>query len=201
MQGIGECGDGEERRVGIRPPSIFRSVSAGTPAAAATSVMDLAVREVLVEAGAASPFLGYRPGFAATPFPGVICTSVNEAGLHGIRGRYRLVEGDLLSIDCGAILDEWVADAAISFTVGAGRPGDQRLIETTTAALGCGIAAAVVGTRIGDVSAAIGTVGRTAGYGVNTDFGGHGVGRAMHEPPSVPNEGTPGEACGFSRGW
>lgn len=158
-----------------------------------TAELDEVARDVLARAGAVSPFLGYQPGFAPVPFPAVICTSVNDAALHGIPGRYRLADGDLLSVDCGAVLDGWTADAAVSFTVGAPptSTADARLIATTGDALRAGIAAAVPGARIGDISAAIGAVGRAAGYGICTDFGGHGVGRAMHEDPHVPNEGRP----------
>ena len=154
--------------------------------------LDEIARDVLAGAGAVSPFLGYQPGFAPVPFPAVICTSVNDAALHGIPGRYRLADGDLLSVDSGAVLDGWTADAATSFTIGPPAPADARLITTTRAALEAGIAAAVPGARIGDISAAIGAVGRAAGYGICTDFGGHGVGRAMHEDPHIPNEGPPG---------
>jgi len=156
-----------------------------------TAELDEVARDVLAEAGAVSPFLGYQPGFAPVPFPAVICTSVNDAALHGIPGRYRLADGDLLSVDCGAVLDGWAADAAISFTIGPPDPADARLIEVTRDALRAGIAAAVPGARIGDISAAIGAAGRAAGYGICTDFGGHGVGRTMHEDPHIPNEGAP----------
>jgi methionyl aminopeptidase len=154
--------------------------------------LDETARCVLAQAGATSPFLGYQPAFAPVPFPAVICTSVNDAALHGIPGRYRLAEGDLLSVDCGAVLDGWAADAAISLTVGPPHPADARLIATTDAALRAGIAAAAAGARIGDISAAIGAAGRGGGYGICTDFGGHGVGRAMHEDPHIPNEGITG---------
>jgi methionyl aminopeptidase len=153
--------------------------------------LDQIARDVLAGAGAVSPFLGYQPGFAPVPFPAVICTSVNDAALHGIPGRYQLADGDLLSVDCGAVLDGWTADAATSFTIGPPAPADARLITTTRAALQAGIAAAVPGARIGDISAAIGAAGRAAGYGICTDYGGHGVGRAMHEDPHIPNEGPP----------
>ena len=159
--------------------------------------LDEIARDVLAGAGAVSPFLGYQPGFAPVPFPAAICTSVNDAALHGIPGRYRLADGDLLSVDSGATLDGWAADAAISFTIGPPPPSsspftaDARLIATTSAALSAGIAAAVPGARIGDISAAIGAAGRAAGYGICTDFGGHGIGRAMHEDPHIPNEGAP----------
>lgn len=151
--------------------------------------LDQVARDVLTAAGAGSPFLGYQPGFASVPFPAVICTSVNDAALHGIPTRYRLADGDLLSVDCGALLDGWAADAAISLIVGRPRKADVQLVETAEAALRAGIAAAVTGARIGDISAAIGAIGRAQGYGINTDFGGHGVGHSMHESPSVPNEG------------
>src|ERR1700722_16325246 len=153
--------------------------------------LDEAARSVLAGSGAPPPFLGYRPAFAPVPFPAVICASVNDAALHGIPDRHRLTDGDLLSVDCGAVLDGWAADAATSFTIGPPSPADARLIATTDAALRAGIAAAVPGARIGDISAAIGAAGRGAGYGICTDFGGHGVGRLMHEDPHIPNEGRP----------
>jgi methionyl aminopeptidase len=163
-------------------------------ATAGTSLVELdeTARCVLADCRATSPFLGYRPTFAPVAFPAAICTSVNDAALHGIPGRYRLTDGDLLSIDAGAVLDGWAADAAISVTIGTPHPADERLIATTTAALQAGIGAALPGGRIGDISAAIGAVGRASGYGISTDFGGHGVGRAMHEDPHIPNDGTAG---------
>jgi len=164
------------------------------------SELDDVARSVLAAERATSPFLGYQPRFAPVPFPAVICASVNDAALHGIPGRRKLAQGDLLSIDCGAVLDGWAADAAISFTIGEPRPSDARLIGTATAALRAGISAAVSGARIGDISAAIGSVGRAGGYGISTDFGGHGVGRSMHEAPSVPNEGKPGRGLKLTPG-
>jgi methionyl aminopeptidase len=171
---------------------ILATVRAQAKAGTRLAELDETGRGVLAQAGATSPFLGYRPRFAPVPFPAAICTSVNDAALHGIPGRYRLADGDLLSVDCGAVLDGWAADAAISFAIGPPRAEDARLIATTEAALRAGIATAVPGARIGDIAAAIGAVGRAAGYGICTDFGGHGVGRAMHEDPHIPNEGPPG---------
>ncbi|GGT21009.1 type I methionyl aminopeptidase [Streptomyces chromofuscus] len=162
--------------------------------------LDEVARAVLREAGATSPFLGYRPSFAPTPFPAVICASVNDAIVHGIPTGYRLRDGDLVSIDCGAELGGWVGDSAISFTVGRPRPADLRLIETAERALAAGIGAAVVGNRIGDIAHAIGTVCRKAGYGILDGFGGHGIGRRMHEDPSVPNEGRPGRGLPLRKG-
>ena len=162
--------------------------------------LDEVARDVLRRAGADSPFLGYRPHFAAVPFPAVICASVNDAALHGIPDDYLLADGDLVSIDFGATLDGWTGDAAISFTVGEPREDDSKLIDTAYAALRAGIGAAVVGAKIGDISAAIGAIGRAGGYGINTDFGGHGVGHTMHEDPSVPNEGRAGRGLKLRAG-
>ncbi|WP_345429868.1 type I methionyl aminopeptidase [Actinoallomurus vinaceus] len=162
--------------------------------------LDEAARAVLAEAGAGSPFLGYRPSFAPVPFPAVICTSVNDAVSHGIPTGYRLRDGDLVSIDCGAQLDGWAGDAAITFTVGTPRPPDLDLIDATQQALDAGIAAAQVGGRLGDISHAIDTVARKAGCGMPADFGGHGIGRRMHEDPHVPNRGRPGRGFPLRHG-
>lgn len=162
--------------------------------------LDEVAHDVLREAGATSPFLGYRPSFAPTPFPSVLCVSVNDAIVHGIPGRYRLRDGDLVSIDFGAELGGWVGDSALSFVVGTPRAADLRLIETAERALAAGIGAAVVGNRIGDIAHAIGTVCRGAGYGIPDGFGGHGIGRRMHEDPGVPNEGRPGRGMRLRHG-
>jgi methionyl aminopeptidase len=162
--------------------------------------LDEVARSVLAEYGATSPFLHYQPSFAHTPFPAVICASVNDAALHGIPGPYKLADGDLLSIDFGATLDGWTGDSAISFAVGTPRPADLQLIDTAERALAAGIAEAVPGGRLGDISAAIGAVARGAGYGLHTDFGGHGVGHTMHESPSVPNDGKAGRGLKLEAG-
>ena len=154
--------------------------------------LDDVARDVLRSAGAVSLFEGYQPGFAGSPFSGVICTSVNDAVLHGLPSDLKLADGDLLNVDCGASIEGWCADAATSFCVGTPRPEDLELIATTEQALAAGIAAAVPGNRLGDVGAAIGRIGRAANLGTNLDFGGHGIGRRMHEDPHVPNDGRPG---------
>ncbi|WP_432060140.1 type I methionyl aminopeptidase [Streptomyces sp. S1] len=162
--------------------------------------LDRVAREVLDGAGAASPFLGYRPEWAPVPFPAVVCLSVNDAIVHGVPDDTRLAPGDLVSADCGALLGGWAGDSAVSFTVGRARPEDARLIATAEEALEAGIAAAVVGNRIGDVAHAIGRVCRAAGYGIPDGFGGHGIGRTMHEDPGVPNEGRPGRGMKLRHG-
>lgn len=153
--------------------------------------LDAHAHRMIDEAGAHSVYLGYHPSFGAMPYPGVLCTSVNDAALHGLPSPYVLADGDVLSVDFAAQVQGWVADSAITFQVGSTTPEAQRLIETTERALAAGIAAARVGAHMGDVSAAIGRIGRSAGYGINGDFGGHGVGRTMHEDPHVPNLGRP----------
>lgn len=154
--------------------------------------LDDIARSVLHEAQAAPAFLGYHPGWAPSPFPAVICASVNDVIVHGIPGDGRISDGDVVSIDFGAVVDGWCGDAAISVAAGTADAGDGALMEITRQALYDGIAAARPGARIGDVSHAIGIVGRGAGYGIPADLGGHGVGRAMHEAPFVPNDGKPG---------
>jgi methionyl aminopeptidase len=183
---------------------VVATALAAMRAAAAPGVrlaeLDEVGTSVLAQAGATSPFLGYRPNFANIPFPAVTCISVNDAALHGIPDQRRLADGDLVGLDFGATLDGWTADAAISFTIGPPSAADAKLIDAASAALKAGISAAKAGARIGDISAAIGTIGRAGGYGINTDFGGHGVGRRMHEPPSVPNEGGAGRGLKLSPG-
>jgi methionyl aminopeptidase len=118
---------------------------------------------------------------------------VNDAVLHGLPHDYALREGDLLSLDFAASVNGWVADSAITFVVGDTIDvADQRLIDTTRTALDAGIAMCTPDRRVGDISAAIGATLIGAGYLVNTDFGGHGVGRTMHQDPHVPNNGRPG---------
>ena len=183
---------------------VVAGVLAAARACAAPGVrlvdLDDAAREVLAKAGATSPFLHYKPKFAPVPYPAVICTSVNDAALHGIPGEYQLKAGDLLSVDAGATLDGWVADAAISFSIGTPANGDAELIATTQAALEAGITAAVPGGRLGDISAAIAKVGDAGRYGISTELGGHGVGRTMHEDPHIPNRGRAGRGMRLTPG-
>ncbi|TDD26386.1 type I methionyl aminopeptidase [Nonomuraea diastatica] len=154
--------------------------------------LDEVARTVIEEAGAGGSFLGYHPSFGATPYPGVICTSVNGVMLHGLPTSYRLRDGDLISVDCGAYIDGWHADGTVSFTVGHAREEDLKLIKVAEETLAAGIEAALPGGRMGDIGHAMSTVGRGAGYGMQNDFGGHGIGRAMHESPFVPNEARRG---------
>ena len=150
-------------------------------------------RVLIIEAGATSCYVDYEPSFGRGPFGHYICTAVNDAVLHGKPHDYTLADGDLLTLDLAVTLRGIAADAAISFIVGDARPAESvTLIETTERALAAGIAAAGPGARIGDLSHAIGSVLSEAGYAVNTEFGGHGIGSTMHQDPHVPNTGRPG---------
>ncbi len=154
--------------------------------------LDALAHRMIRERGAESCYIDYHPSFGAMPFGKVLCTSVNDAALHGLPFDYELQDGDLVSLDFAASVDGWVADSALSLVVGTPRQEDLNLIDLTERALRAGISAAVVGNKMGDVSAAIGAVARSAGLGVNTDFGGHGVGHTMHGDPHVPNDGRAG---------
>jgi methionyl aminopeptidase len=155
--------------------------------------IDAWAREMILGAGAVSCYVDYAPSFGRGPFGHYICTAVNDAVLHGLPHDYALADGDLLTLDLAVLLDGIAADSAISFVVGATRRDeDVAMIETTRRALDAGIAAARPGARTGDIAHAIGTVLTGAGYPVNTEFGGHGIGSTMHQDPHVANTGRPG---------
>jgi len=162
--------------------------------------LDRVAHEMIKERGAESCYLDYHPSFGASPFGKVLCTSVNDAVLHGLPHDYTLRDGDLLSVDFAASVDGWVSDSALSVVVGTPREEDLRLIDTTQRALAAGIDAARVGNRLGDISAAIAAVARGEGYSINTQFGGHGVGRTMHGDPHVPNDGRAGRGLKLQAG-
>ncbi|MGO4535579.1 type I methionyl aminopeptidase [Leifsonia sp. 2MCAF36] len=181
----------------MRPAGRFvAEVLAETAAAARVGVnlleLDAVAHELIRRRGAESCYIDYHPSFGASPFGKVICTSVNDAVLHGLPHDYRLQDGDLLTLDFAASVDGWVADSAVSLAVGTPRAEDLRLIDTTRRALAAGIQAAKPGGRIGDISAAIAAVAHAEGYSINTQFGGHGVGRTMHGDPHISNDGRAG---------
>jgi methionyl aminopeptidase len=162
--------------------------------------LDELAHRMIRDAGAESCYIDYHPSFGASPFGKVLCTSVNDAVLHGLPHDYDLVDGDLLSVDFAASVNGWVADSALSVNVGERREADQRLIATTEEALAAGIEAAQPGNKIGDISFAIARVATRAGYKINTDFGGHGVGRTMHGDPHIPNNGRRGRGLPLKPG-
>ena len=154
--------------------------------------LDALAARMIAERGATSCYVDYHPSFGASPFGHVLCTSVNDAVLHGLPRDQTLADGDLLSVDFAASVDGWVADSALSLVVGTPRPEDLALIAATEEALEAAIEVARPGRTIGDVGHAVGQVARAHGLPVNLQFGGHGVGRTMHGEPHVPNDGTPG---------
>jgi methionyl aminopeptidase len=160
-----------------------------------TNLLDIDrwTKDMIAEAGATSCYVDYAPSFGRGPFGHYICTAVNDAVLHGRPYDYPLADGDLLTLDLAVSLGGVAADAAISFIVGDTRPPESvALISATERALAAGIAVAGPGARIGDIAHAIGTVLTEAGYSINTEFGGHGIGSTMHQDPHVPNTGRPG---------
>ncbi|MFD5875126.1 type I methionyl aminopeptidase [Streptomyces sp. NPDC060322] len=160
-----------------------------------TNLLDIDrwTKAMIAEAGAESCYVDYAPSFGRGPFGHYICTAVNDAVLHGRPRDYTLADGDLLTLDLAVSKRGVAADAAISFVVGTARPAESvAMIEATERALAAGIAAAGPGARIGDLSHAIGTSLGQAGYKINTEFGGHGIGSTMHQDPHVPNTGRPG---------
>ncbi|MCT2586744.1 type I methionyl aminopeptidase [Actinophytocola gossypii] len=160
-----------------------------------TNLLDIDqwAKAMILEAGASSCYVDYAPSFGRGPFGHYICTAVNDAVLHGRPHDYALADGDLLTLDLAVSLDGVAADSAISFIVGDTRPPESvALIDATERALAAGIAAAGPGARIGDISHAIGSVLGAAGYQINTEFGGHGIGSTMHQDPHVSNTGRPG---------
>jgi methionyl aminopeptidase len=153
---------------------------------ATTLDLDAAAREVLARRGARSNFLNYHG------FPAVACISPNEVIVHGIPDDRVIDEGDIVSVDCGAIIEGWHADAAITIPVGTIDDESKRLIEATRASLQAGIAQVVNGNRLGDIGAAVEGTATAAGFSIVREYVGHGIGTAMHEDPEVPNYGTAG---------
>ncbi len=154
-----------------------------------TADLDAAAEEVLKKYGCYSPFKGY-PG--PYPYPASTNVSVNYELVHGIPGKRKLKEGDIVSVDCGTVFEGYVGDSAFTACVGSVSPEAQKLVDTTEGALYAGIEKMVAGNHVGDISAAIQNYAESRGFHVTREYTGHGVGRAMHEGPQVPNYGTPG---------
>ena len=188
------------RPAGKLVAEVLKATSAAAKVGVNLLELDAIAHKLIRDAGAESCYIDYHPSFGGSPFGKVICTSVNDAVLHGLPHDYALQDGDLLSLDFACSVDGWVCDSAVSIIVGTPRPEDERLIAVTDEALKRGIAAAKVGNRIGDISAAIGRYAKEHGYSVNTDFGGHGVGRTMHGEPHIANNGRPGRGMPLKAG-
>ena len=163
--------------------------------------IDRWAQAMIEKAGAQSCYVDYAPSFGRGPFGHYICTSVNDAVLHGLPHDYVLADGDLLTLDIAVLLRGIAADSAVSFGGGRSRPAESvALIDATQRALAAGIAAAGPTARIGDLSHAIGQVLSAAGYPINTEFGGHGIGSTMHQDPHVSNTGRPGRGFALRPG-
>ena len=179
MEAMGRAG----AIVGATLTLLKKSVEPGITTADLNRIADQNIRSM----GAVPTFLGYHG------FPGAICASVNEEIVHGIPGKRALKEGDIIKMDCGATIDGFIGDAAISVAVGKISDDAQKLMDDTEASLFAGIEAAQPGNRIGDIGAAVSGYAIPRGYGVVRQFVGHGVGRYLHEDPQVPNYGEPGK--------
>jgi methionyl aminopeptidase len=165
-----------------------------------TAELDRIAFDVVRDRGARPSFKGYTPSKQQPPFPGTICASINEELVHGIPGKRVLKEGDILSIDMGAIWEGYHGDAALTMPVGEIPETTRRLLDVTQASLYAGIAEARAGNHLGDISAAIQSIIEGGGYGVVQEYGGHGVGRRLHEEPHVSNHGLPGRGPLLSPG-
>jgi methionyl aminopeptidase len=175
------------RRAGRVVAEMLDACQAAARPGATTADLDRVARDVLAKRKAKSNFLNYHG------YPAVICTSPNNVIVHGIPGPYRLEEGDLISIDCGAIIEGWHGDAARTIPVGEISEEARKLIRVTEESLWAGIAHVRKGARLSDIGHAVQTVAEGAGFSVVREYVGHGIGRAMHEEPQVPNYGEPGK--------
>jgi methionyl aminopeptidase len=159
-----------------------------------TLYLDKIAESFIRDNGAEPAFKGYGG------FPNTLCTSVNEEVVHGIPSRYELREGDIISVDCGVILNGWVGDSAFTFAVGEVTEQVKRLMDYTRASLEAGVKAAVAGNRIGDISSAVQEKAESGGYSVVRELVGHGIGKKMHEAPEVPNYGKKGTGPKMEKG-
>jgi methionyl aminopeptidase len=181
------------RRAGLVVAEALQAMAAAAAPGVSTSDLDQVARDVLRRAGATSSFLNYDIG--SGPYPAVICASVNDRVVHGIPSRReKLADGDIISLDFGAIVDGWHGDAAVTVLVGAVSDEARALSEACERALWAGLAQARAGARIGDISHAVESSVRAAGsYGIVAGYGGHGIGSAMHMDPHILNYGRPGK--------
>ncbi len=175
------------RRAGRVVAEMHQAIREAARPGITTGELDRVARDVISRRGASSNFLGYHG------YPAVICASVNDEVIHGIPGDRELADGDLLSVDCGAVVDHWHGDAAFTMGIGTISDADHRLIHVAEQALIAGMSAMHPGGHVGDIGAAIAAVVSAAGFGSPRDYCGHGIGRAMHEEPDVPNRGRRGK--------
>ncbi len=181
-------------------PRAFEKVEPAVQPGVTTAELDRIVDSYVRSCGAIPAFIGVPGGPGVQSFPACCCISVNDEVVHGIPGERVLVEGDIVSIDMGTILDGYYGDTARTFAVGKVSPQRKALMEATRESLWRGVAAAVEGNRIGDIGHAIEQYIRPLGFGIVRDMVGHGVGASLHEPPEVPNFGQPGRGIRLKPG-
>jgi methionyl aminopeptidase len=182
------------REAGRIVAEVLKTISQQVKPGMTTKEMDVIAEKELKKMGATSSFNGYRG------FPANLCTSINDEIVHGIPGDRTVKEGDIISLDFGAIYNGFQGDAALTVPVGEVSPEASRLIESTREALYSGIAAARAGATLGDVSAAIQKYAESKNYSVVREYTGHGIGRDMHEDPQIPNYGIPGTGPVLKKG-
>jgi methionyl aminopeptidase len=173
------------REAGVLLRAVFNQIGPLVVPGVSTAELDQAARRLIEDGGARPAFLGYHG------YPATLCTSVNEEVVHGIPSRRRLVRSDIVSIDCGLILRGFYADSATTYPVGSISPEALQLLDVTRRSLAAGIEVMRPGTRLGTLSHAIQSQIEPHGFGIVREYTGHGIGRAMHEPPQVPNFGEP----------
>lgn len=174
------------REAGRITAAALRVVASAVRPGVTTAELDKLAEETIREAGALPAFKGYHG------FPATLCTSVNDQVVHGIPAARVLREGEILSVDCGAIVEGYYGDSAMTFPVGAVSAEARRLMDVTKESLEAGIARCMPGMRLYDISAAVQAVAERSGFGVVREYVGHGIGRSMHEDPQVPNYGKAG---------
>ena len=182
------------RRAGRVVAEMHETCIAAAKPGVTTADLDKVAREVLDRRGARSNFLNYHG------FPAVICTSPNDVIVHGIPGDYLLRDGDILSLDCGAIIEGYHGDAAVTIPIGHVSEDASRLMKVTSESLHAAIAEIRDGNRLSDIGHAVQTVAEGAGYSVVREYVGHGIGTAMHEEPQIPNYGAPGKGVKLRAG-
>ena len=188
------------RRAGDLVARAFVLLRPHVRAGARLDELDRIVAQMLRSEGAGAPYKGYRPSPSVPPFPGTICASVDEEVVHGIPGSRKLREGDVVGIDIGATLGDWVGDACYTYAVGSVSARARKLLDVTKGCLEAGIAEVAPGKRLGDVGAAIQELAESSGYGVVKELGGHGVGRNLHEDPHVNHFGRRGHGMRLREG-
>jgi methionyl aminopeptidase len=189
------------REAGLVVAAALDAVRAAIAPGVTTGELDEVAAETIRAAGATSNFKGYKAG-GTTPYPATICASVNGEVVHGIPSKRRVLRaGDIISIDCGAIVDGWHGDSAFTAGVGDIDPAIARMLEVCEESMWRGIAAGVVGGRLSDIGHAVENYVRSQGpYGIVEEYGGHGIGTAMHQDPHVPNHGRPGRGLRLQAG-